>query len=110
MKPLSENALLIAQRKAVGHLLRIGLVKRFAKFATVNFRVLPDPGLHIFWIVVPPLEMPGAKFSLGILFIAGALPRFTHFDFLFRRRSLGCGSRRSGSGRSRGGCRERCRR
>ena len=76
---------LIAQRIAVRHLLRVGLVKRFAKFAAVNFRVLPDLGLHFLWIVVPPLEMPGAKFSLGILFIARALPGLAHLDLLFRR-------------------------
>ena len=62
------------------HLLRVRLVKRFAKFAAVNFRVLPDLGLHFLWIVVPPLEMPGAKFSLGILLIAGALLGLAHLD------------------------------
>ena len=97
----------------MGHLLRIGLVKRLAKFAAVNLRVLPDPGRHFLWIVVPALEMPGAKFSLGILLIAGALPGFAHLDFLFRRHSLGRGRSGRGSrsrrccGRRRGRC---CRR
>ncbi len=36
--------------------------------------------------------MPGAKFSLGIFLIAGALPGLAHFDLLFRRRGLGGGS------------------
>ena len=93
---LTQN--LVAQRKAVRHLLRVGLVKRFAKFAAVNFRVLPDLGFHFLWIVVPPLEMPGAKFSLGILLVAGALPGLAHLDLLFRWRSLGRGGR-SRSGR-----------
>jgi hypothetical protein len=107
---LAVASRLIAQRIAVRHLLRVGLVQRLAKFAAVNFRVLPDLGLHFHWIVVPPLEMPGAQFSLGILLIAGALPGLAHFDLLFRRRGFrrrrsGCDSR---SGRSSGSRRGRC--
>jgi hypothetical protein len=108
--PSTENPQLISQRKAVRHLLRVGLVKRLAKFAAIDFRVFPDPGLYFLWIVVPALEMPGAKFSLGILLIAGALPGFAHLDFLFRGRSLGRGrsGRSSRGGRSCGWRRGRC--
>src|ERR1700722_19523081 len=93
---------LVAQRKAVGHLLRIGLVKRFAKFTAVNFRVLPDPVLHFLRIVVPPLQVTGAKFSLGVLLIAGTLPGLAHFDLLFRWRRFARRRSRRGSGRRRG--------
>ena len=105
IKPLRENPILVTQGKAVRHLFRVRLVKCFAKFTAVNFRVLPDLGLHFLGIVVPPFEMSGAEFSLGIFLIAGALPGLSHFDFLFRWRSLGRGGSSSRSGR---GC-WRCR-
>src|SRR5450631_2373329 len=71
-------SLLIAQGKAVRHLLRVGLIKGLAKLTAVNFRVFPDLGLHVLWIVVPALEVSRAKFPLGILLIAGALPGLAH--------------------------------
>src|SRR6267154_749666 len=83
-------------------LLRIRLVKRFAKLAPVDLGVFANPRFHIFRVIVPTLQMPGAELSFGVLLIAGTLPRLSHFDLHF----LWCrlDSRRSCCSRGWGGC------
>ncbi len=92
------------RRETVRHLFRVRLIQCFAEFAAVDFRFLADFA-STFRVIVPSLQMPGAELSLGVLFVAGTLLRFAHFDLHFRRRGLdGRGSGRSRGWRS-GGCR-----
>src|SRR5580704_14259757 len=72
---------LILEREAMGHLIGIGAIERFAEFATINLRVFPDQLLDLFRIVVPPLQMPGAELPFGVFFIAGALPMLANLYF-----------------------------
>ena len=105
----AEKTQLVAQRKAVRHLLRIRLVKRFTKFAAVDLGVFADPRLHVLGIVVPALQMSRAQFAFGVLLIARPLPGFAHLELLLGRRNHGRG-RDGRCGRNCGRRRRRCRR
>ena len=50
-----------------------GEIKSLAVFATINLGVGPVLPLNVFTVPMPPFQMPGAEFSLGVLLVAGAL-------------------------------------
>src|ERR1700726_4001587 len=77
----SPVASLITQRVAMRPGRKIGLVKRLAKFAAINFGFLPNQFLDFFRIVVPALEMSAAEFSFLVFLVAGALRALLHFHF-----------------------------
>src|SRR6202008_1677213 len=64
---------LISNRIAVGLLFWIRAIKRFAKFAAVDFCVFTDQLLDFRRIVEPALQVAGAELALGIFLVASAL-------------------------------------
>jgi hypothetical protein len=84
---------LVAQRKAVGHLLRIRLIQRLAKFAAINFRFLTDLILDVRREIIPTLQMSGTELPFCVFLITGTLFGFAHLDLHLWRGHYG-GSRR----------------
>src|SRR5260370_7617412 len=90
------RAVLILKRKAMGHLVGIGAVKRFAEFATIDLRFWPNQLLDLFRIVIPSLQMPRSDLPFGIFFVARPLPMLANLYLPQRRCGLfgyGCGRR-----------------
>lgn len=65
----------------MGQLLRIGPVKSFTKFATVDLRFWPDKMFDLFGIVIPSLQMAGAELPFRVFFIARTLPVLSNLNF-----------------------------
>src|SRR5260370_17718274 len=82
------RAVLILKRKAMGHLVGIGTIKRFAEFATIDLRFWPNQLLDLFRIVIPSLQMPRAELPFGIFFVAGPLPVLANLYLPHRRSGL----------------------
>src|SRR5260370_8962421 len=90
------RAVLILKRKAMGHLVGIGTIKRCAESATIDLSFWPNQLLDLFRIVIPSLQMPRAELPFGIFFVAGALPVLANLYLPQRRCGLfgyGCGRR-----------------
>src|SRR5260370_10363130 len=68
------RAVLILKRKAIGHLVGIGTIKRFADFATIDLRFWPNQLLDLFRIVISSLTLPRAELPFGVFFLPAALP------------------------------------
>src|SRR5260370_15419765 len=82
------RAVLILKRKAMGHMVGIGTIKRFAEFATIDLRFWPNQLLDLFRIVIPSLQMPRAELPFGIFFVAGAVPVLANLYLPQRRCGL----------------------
>jgi hypothetical protein len=81
-------------------LLGVWPIEHLAEFTTVNFGAFADQLFNFPRIVVPALEVPGAKLALRIFLIAGAL-------FWLARLYLRCSRFSLRGGRIRD-CRRRC--
>src|SRR5206468_6343877 len=71
------------------HRFGMGQVERFAALTPVYLGIFSPSLLRIatrlpqhIGCVIPAFKMPAAKFALGIVFVAGALPRLLDLDFM----------------------------